>query len=99
MKESTKHIAIVTCCMDDWGGSEELWARAIPFLREHDISFTLYKDRINFSHPEIQNLRKQHVACVELDKPQSLLKRTRKKYIEKYFNGSALLFTPIARMH
>jgi glycosyltransferase involved in cell wall biosynthesis len=84
MTNRKKHIAILTCCMDDWGGSEELWARSIPFLKEH-AAFTLYKDRVNFSHPEIRNLAAQNVDFVELDKPLSLIKRAGKKIYRKVF--------------
>lgn len=64
--------------MDDWGGSEELWARAIPFLQK-SISLTLYKARINRSHPEIVKLINQNIELVELDPELSLKKRILRK--------------------
>ncbi|WP_346239414.1 glycosyltransferase [Niabella insulamsoli] len=84
MTSTGQHIAILTCCMDDWGGSEELWARAIPYLKGH--RFTLYKDRINFSHPEIKQLIEQQVRCVELDPAGNRIKKLSDKVYRKIFS-------------
>jgi glycosyltransferase involved in cell wall biosynthesis len=73
-----KKIALVTFCIDDWGGSEELWAQAIPFLR-NGTSLTLYKARINRSHPEIIKLINQNIELIELDPQLSLKKRVMRK--------------------
>lgn len=78
-----KNIAIITCCMDDWGGSEELWARAIPFMKDRGYHFTLYKDQINSAHPEIKQLQREGVTCIELNKPKSLLKKVIDKVLRK----------------
>lgn len=43
-------IAIVTTCPEDWGGSEELWFRAIPYLKEAGLSITVCKSTINYKH-------------------------------------------------
>lgn len=62
-----KKIAIVTCCLDDWGGSEELWARILPILKDHGINHvTVYKNRINKDHPEFRVLASQNVILKEL---------------------------------
>ncbi len=69
--------------MDDWGGSEELWARAMPFIKEVGYTFTLYKDRINRKHPEMQQLNAQGVHFIEMDEPRSIIKRTTTKLKNK----------------
>lgn len=70
-----KHIAIVTCCVDDWGGSEELWARSIPALQKEGLWFTVYKERVQLQHPEIINLMKQQVRFVAFNARKGTLKR------------------------
>ncbi|MFT3902133.1 MAG: glycosyltransferase [Niabella sp.] len=63
---ANKKIFIVSLCMDDWGGSEDLWARAIPYWQREGFSFVLYKESINAEHPEIKKLVELGVALVEL---------------------------------
>lgn len=81
--------------MDDWGGSEELWAKSIPMLKKGTL-VSLFKNRINRSHPEFLKLIQQQVKLVELEpnvslpqqfkrKIRQLFKRfTRKDYRENY---------------
>lgn len=62
-----KKFAVVTCCLDDWGGSEELWARSIPLLMAENIKdITVYKHQINTDHPEFANLKAQKVKLKPL---------------------------------
>ncbi|MDR6782473.1 glycosyltransferase involved in cell wall biosynthesis [Pedobacter africanus] len=77
-KTNNKNIALITFCMDEWGGSEELWARCIPMLKS-GTSLTVYKDKINFSHPEFVKLSNQDVKLVELDPPMSSTQRLIRK--------------------
>jgi glycosyltransferase involved in cell wall biosynthesis len=70
-----KTLAIVTCILDDWGGSEELWAKSVAYLRQrHDLSITVYKNRINRDHPEFKKLVSDNVLLRELRPKQKLLK-------------------------
>ncbi|MGB8192142.1 MAG: glycosyltransferase family 4 protein [Chitinophagaceae bacterium] len=62
-----KQIAIVTNCCDDWGGSEELWARAIPYLLQEGFEITVLKDKINRKHPRYVELTQKGVKLKELD--------------------------------
>jgi len=67
MKNGKNDIAIVTTILDDWGGSEELWAKSIPFLKaEGADEITLYKRRINFDHPKFLWLKAEGVKLKEL---------------------------------
>lgn len=72
---SNKKIAIISLCIDDWGGSEELWAKSIPYLQKEGYSFTVYKDKINYQHPEIKNLINTGVAFTELLPKKSLTEK------------------------
>lgn len=60
-------IAVISFCWDDWGGSEELWARSIPALQQSGHELTVLKDRINFSHPEFAKLTAKGVKLIEID--------------------------------
>lgn len=59
-------IAIISTCLEDWGGSEELWARSIPALQAAGMGIVVYKDRINREHPRWAGLVKAGVALKEL---------------------------------
>ena len=63
---ANKQIAIITSCQEDWGGSEELWARAIPYLQSAGYNITVLKHRLNKQHKQFVNLAKQNVVLVEL---------------------------------
>lgn len=71
-----KKLAIVTCCLDDWGGSEELWARSIEYLEASGInSITIYKNKINKAHPEFARLLNKNIALRELEPDFGLYKK------------------------
>lgn len=59
-------IAIISFCNEDWGGSEELWARSIPTLQAAGLAVVVYKDRINRQHPRWVGLAKEGVGLREL---------------------------------
>lgn len=62
-----KRIGIVTLCCDDWGGSEELWARSIPYLQQEGFEITVLKDRINRHHSRYSELVAKGVLLKDLD--------------------------------
>jgi glycosyltransferase involved in cell wall biosynthesis len=71
-----KKLAIVTCCLDDWGGSEELWAKSTLILKNEGLAhITVFKNRINEQHPEFAKLKQQNIRLKELE-PQSPLVKT-----------------------
>lgn len=70
MQTRQKNIAFITCCTNDWGGSEELWAQTAPILIEQNYSVTIYKEGFNYKHPAIAKARSQGVQFVEF-KPQT----------------------------
>ena len=78
-------IVILTKCCDDWGGSEELWARSIPMLLTAGCQITILKNKINRSHPRFVELEKWGVSLQELEVYQhdGLLKRIRKSFKEE----------------
>lgn len=99
-----KRLAIVTCCQDDWGGSEELWARSLCFLNKSEFEeITIFKNKINLDHPEYKKLGKEKLIFHELDphvegvrhiisKSSQLARRfgVRLGLFEYYWNKSAL---------
>ncbi|MGY0037929.1 glycosyltransferase [Pedobacter sp. NJ-S-72] len=71
-----KKLAIVTCCLDDWGGSEELWAKSIAILENENLKqITIYKNRINKQHPEFVKLKDRNILFRELVPEFHLLKK------------------------
>ncbi|MBB2148403.1 glycosyltransferase [Pedobacter gandavensis] len=69
--------------MDDWGGSEELWAKSIPMLKK-GTSVLLFKNRINSSHPEFIKLIQQQVKLVELEPHVTIPEQFNRKIKQLY---------------
>lgn len=67
-------IAIRSYCWDDWGGSEDLWAKSIPYLLEERFGIMILKARINRSIPEYVQLSDKGVILTDL-KPKQITKR------------------------
>lgn len=97
--EINKKIAIITCCIDDWGGSEELWARSIPHLNIQAKNITLFKDKINHSHPEILALNESGLKFKELAIKSSILKRVYNKIKQriKKLPQDSFHYNPVAQ--
>lgn len=93
-----KRIAIVTLCCDDWGGSEELWARSIPHLQKEGFEITVLKNNINRQHSRYVELAKSGVALKDLDqyskksRPQKLFINAWKKLKREEQNHLLLSF-------
>lgn len=81
-----KKIAIVTCCLDDWGGSEELWARSIPGLQDKGIAqITIFKNKINLAHPEYGKLKHKDIKFSELDPRLSLIEKVASRLTDPFY--------------
>jgi len=77
MLNKDKKIAIVTCCLDDWGGSEELWFECIPHLQQKGIrNITVYKNQINNKQPQFVKLMNASINLTELLPKHKLLKKS-----------------------
>lgn len=63
---ANKHIAILSTCEDDWGGSEELWAMSTPYLQKEGFSITVLKESINLNHKRIVELKNKDVQFTAL---------------------------------
>jgi glycosyltransferase involved in cell wall biosynthesis len=62
-----KKIVIYSTCQDDWGGSEELWSRSIPYLNKGGKEVFVFKEKINESHPAFLRLKNDyHVHLKEV---------------------------------
>lgn len=80
-----KKIAIVTCCLEDWGGSEELWARTIPYLLAGGITqITVYKNKIDPTHPEFASLLEKNINLKELCPKTKPIKKAYLKAIASF---------------
>lgn len=62
-----KRMAIVTCCTEDWGGSEELWRETAIWLNNEDFKIMICKKNINKSYPKFIDLSKRGVLLKELN--------------------------------
>lgn len=70
-----KKLVIITACLDDWGGSEELWAKSIPHFKTSGIKeIILYKNRVNKQHPHFKKLIKNGLLIKEFDAKLNKLK-------------------------
>ncbi|MBB5440350.1 glycosyltransferase involved in cell wall biosynthesis [Pedobacter sp. AK017] len=76
------NVAIISSCYEDWGGSEELWGRSVPFLLAKGYRVTVYKSKINRAHKEFIKLANQGVLFEEFDKHKPFFSRN----ITKLFN-------------
>lgn len=85
-----RKIIIFSTCRDDWGGSEELWARSLPYLNEKGIQVTICKNRINHNHPEYIRLSNQRIHLEETEPALNPTQRMRLKLTRAF----ATLFNP-----
>jgi glycosyltransferase involved in cell wall biosynthesis len=73
---ANKTIAILTNIRDDWGGSEELWARSIPYLQELGYRTAVLKAGINYRHPEFIRLAANGTDLIDFKAESSLAEKT-----------------------
>ena len=59
MQNTNKKILFFSTIDEDWGGSEELWAKSIPYLQLNNVEVTVLKKRINKVHPKFLELQKK----------------------------------------
>lgn len=74
-----QRIVIISTCVEDWGGSEELWGRSIPPLQNFGFEITVVKYYINREHPEFIKLAKNGVGLIEIFPKGSIAKKIVKK--------------------
>ena len=103
MKRETdnKHIAIVSTIEDNWGGSEELWARSTPLLQKKGYDITVLKENINHNHKRIVELKSKDVKFVVLRKEYSkIINRCINAYyqiVKPYYNAPLFVFEEFLR--
>jgi len=83
-KTVRKNIAIISSCSEDWGGSEELWGRSVPFLTAKVYQVIVYKVTVNEKHPEFVRLAEQGVLFRNLERRKSFLVRNFIRISEKF---------------
>ncbi|MDB5116422.1 MAG: glycosyl transferase group 1 [Mucilaginibacter sp.] len=89
---SKQNIAILSSCTEDWGGSEELWGKSVPFLLAKGYQVTVYKSTINANHPEFIKLANQGVIFRNIDTRKSFIARNFEKLSNK-IKGKNSYFT------
>lgn len=81
MSRSKRHIMIISTCFIDWGGSEELWAGAIPYWQEEGFEIIVYKKYINASFHRFSAMAERGVALKDYRSSLSLPSRLINKLI------------------
>ncbi|GGI29294.1 hypothetical protein GCM10008119_36910 [Pedobacter mendelii] len=79
-----KNICIISSCSEDWGGSEELWGKTVPYLIEEGLKITVYKTFVNQQHPEFKKLASLGVKFENIDIVKPFLVRNANKIIDKF---------------
>lgn len=79
---SQSKIGVVSSCVDDWGGCDDLWSRSIPYLKEEGYFVSVIRKSINRKHPEFLKLVNIGVELVELNPPSRLFSRIVRKGVE-----------------
>ncbi len=51
-----RKILIFSSIVEDWGGSEELWAQIIPILQQDGYLIHFMKNTINYDHTKFISL-------------------------------------------
>lgn len=80
---SKKVIFVVSAIMDAWGGSEELWSKAVPILQKGGFHVVVCKHRIDRDHPRIARHIREGVEFLPTSPIRSLPVRVYRKIIEK----------------
>jgi glycosyltransferase involved in cell wall biosynthesis len=70
-----RKIVIISTSIDDWGGSEELWGRSIPFFQKAGFEITVMKSLMDRNHPELKKLNDLGVKLLEIDREKSVSKK------------------------
>ena len=77
-------ILIVSSIEEDWGGSEELWAKSIPALQGYGFQVYVMKKKINRKHAKFIDLEKSGVILEEFlqkkEKKSELIRTLSKIY-------------------
>jgi glycosyltransferase involved in cell wall biosynthesis len=61
-----QRIVIVSTCSEDWGGSEELWGRSVPYFQQAGYNLSVVKYNLNKNHPEFLKLAQTGVDFFEI---------------------------------
>lgn len=54
--EAKKRTIFIASSIGEWGGSEELWSKAVPFLRNKGYAIVACRPFIIYEHPKIADL-------------------------------------------
>jgi glycosyltransferase involved in cell wall biosynthesis len=66
-----KKIVIISTSIDDWGGSEELWGRSLPYFQAEGYQITMMKPLMNTEHPQLKKISDAGVKLIEINRVKS----------------------------
>jgi glycosyltransferase involved in cell wall biosynthesis len=93
-----KQLLIISTCGDNWGGSEELWARSIPYLLNMGYEISVCKSKINFEHEEFKNLKAKGVRLHQLNPNNTYpLEKNAEKGLKKMLNKEQISLVLISQ--
>jgi glycosyltransferase involved in cell wall biosynthesis len=71
-----RRFVTISTCPEAWGGSEELWSRAVSILAERDHRVSVFKTTVDEAHPSIRRLKTLSCTVRDLERthlPQHLI--------------------------
>src|SRR5690606_18328124 len=74
-------LVFVTCCLDAWGGSEELWSRSLPFLQDDYDEVVVFKNQHDRSSHPVRKMLERGVVLEDLNPSYRVLSRIKRKYL------------------
>ena len=66
--KSPRRFVTISTCPEAWGGSEELWSRAVSILAERGHTVSVFKTVVDETHPGIQRLKSLSCKVRDLER-------------------------------
>lgn len=92
-----KQLLIVSTCKEDWGGSEELWARSIPHFADLGYGITVCKEQINLNHKEYIKLADNGVTLHQLNNENINDQKETENRLAEYLRSNAVSMVIISQ--
>lgn len=72
-------LVFVTCCLDAWGGSEELWSRSLPFLQDDYDKVIVFKNKHDRSSYPVRRILEMGVILEDLSPSYRVASRIKRQ--------------------
>lgn len=76
-------VIIASSILDAWGGSEELWAKTVPFIQSAGYQVVVCKNQIHHNHKRIAGLKENGVTFLPTAPAKPFLVRLYWKIVNK----------------